>query len=49
MSNSTLYKARFVMDNIKRIVEYASDIGELVLNITIDNMGSKGSIELVNK
>jgi phosphate uptake regulator len=49
MSNSTLYKARFVMDNIKRIVEYASDIGELVLNITIDNMRSKGSIELVNK
>ncbi len=47
MSNSTLYKARFVMDNIKRIVEYASDIGELVLNITIDNMRSKGSIELV--
>jgi len=35
MSNSALYKARFVIDNIKRIVEYASDIGELVLNITI--------------
>ncbi len=50
MSNDSLYKARFIIDNIKRIVEYASDVGELVLNMTIDNMkGSNVSVELVNK
>ncbi len=34
LSNS--YKARSIMDDISRIVEYASDIGELVLNMTIE-------------
>lgn len=33
------YKARSIMDDINRIVEYASDIGELVLNMTIEGRG----------
>ncbi|MEM0365233.1 MAG: phosphate uptake regulator PhoU [Candidatus Nitrosocaldus sp.] len=37
-SDTALYKVRFVADNIRRIAEYVSDIGELVLNMTIEQI-----------
>lgn len=37
-SDRALYKVRLIVDNIRRIAEYVSDIGELVLNMTIEQI-----------
>ncbi len=37
-SDRTSYKVRFILENVKRIAEYVSDIGELVLNMTIEQI-----------
>jgi len=33
---SDLYRVKFVTENVRRIAEYASDIGEIVLNMTVE-------------
>jgi len=38
VGNDPSLVTRFVTDNLKRIVEYTSDVGELVLNMTIEGM-----------
>jgi phosphate uptake regulator len=35
---SDLYRVKFVTENVRRIAEYASDIGEIVLNMTVEQM-----------
>ncbi|MEM0029836.1 MAG: phosphate uptake regulator PhoU [Candidatus Nitrosocaldus sp.] len=37
-SDRASYKVRFIVENVKRIAEYVSDIGELVLNMTIEQI-----------
>ena len=39
--NQEIYRVRRITENIRRIAEYASDIAEIVLNITIEKMLKK--------
>lgn len=36
MNASELYRIKFITENIRRIAEYASDIAEIVLNMTVE-------------
>lgn len=42
ITDTNLYSIRLIIEDIKRVAEYASDVGEIVINLTIEQVLAKG-------
>jgi len=41
-----IFRIRKIVENVKRVAEYASDIGEIVLNMNIEKINKKPKMKV---